>query len=302
MGRIAIVGATGTLGGAVAHRLFATGTPVIAISRSAVRAAHLAKLGADVRVADLTHHASLTNAIRGADTVFAAAHSLLGRGRYASARVDDAGHRALIDAARAQRVSHFVYTSVLGASPTHPVDFWRIKFGIEQYLKASGLGHTILRPAAYMETHAHELLGKAILKGKPAIVFGRGEQPTNFVAVRDVATFAILALTSENARGATIEIGGPDNPTRNQVAELYARLSGRRLVVRHLPPSALKAIAFAIGPFHSGISGVLRAGAAFETLDQSFDPSETLARFPTSLTPIETFVREQVEASRAKVQ
>ena len=302
MGRIAIVGATGTLGGAVAHRLIATGTPVIAISRSAVRAAPLAKLGAEVRVADLTDDASLTDAIRGADTVFAAAHSLLGRGRYASTRVDDAGHRALIDAARTQRVEHFVYTSVLGASPTHPVDFWRIKFGIEQYLKASGLAYTILRPAAYMETHAHELLGKAILNGKPAVVFGRGDRPTNFVAVRDVATFAVLALSSEHASSATIEIGGPDNPTRNQVAELYARLSGRPLVLRHLPPRALKALAFALGPFHAGISGVLRAGAAFETLDQSFDPSETLARFPTSLTPIETFVREQVEASRGNVR
>lgn len=34
-----------------------------------------------------------------------------------------------------------------------------------------------------METHAHELLGEAIMAGKPAVIFGRGDRPVNFVAV-----------------------------------------------------------------------------------------------------------------------
>ena len=41
-------------------------------------------------------------------------------------------------------------------------------------------------------------------------------------------------------------------------------------------------------------------GAELETIDQSFDPAETLARFPTTLTPIEMFVRERVEAARSR--
>jgi uncharacterized protein YbjT (DUF2867 family) len=296
---IAIVGATGALGGDVARRLLAAGTPVVAITRNAAKATPLRELGAEVRVADLTAPRSLAEAVRGAEAVFAAAHSLLGRGKYISARVDDAGHRALVDAARAERVGHFVYTSVLGASPAHPVAFWRTKFGIEEHLKASGLSYTILRPAAFMETHAHELLGKAIMAGKPAVIFGRGDRPVNFVAVRDVATFAVLALTSASARGQTIEIGGPGNPTRNEVAALYARLSGRPLATRRLGTGALKFLAVALRPFHPGISDVLRMGAEFETIDQSFDAAETLARYPTSLTPIETFVRERVEAARS---
>ena len=290
---IAIVGATGALGGQVARRLIAQGHSVAAITRSADKAAALASLGADVRVADLTDHASLSNAVRGASAVFAAAHSILGTGRYASTQVDGTGHRALIDAAKAQRVEHFVYTSVLGARPSHPVAFWRTKFEIEEYLKASGLTYTILRPAAFMETHAHELLGKAVMSGRTAVILGRGDRPVNFVAVRDVATFALVALTDPSARGVTIEIGGPDNPTRNQVAELYARVSGQPLKVRHLPAGVLGFLGTVIGLVHAGIGGVMHAGAAFESIDQSFDPSETLRRFPTTLTPLETFVREQ---------
>jgi len=177
------------------------------------------------------------------------------------------------------------------------VEFWRTKFEVEECLKASGLAYTILRPAAFMETHAHELLGKAIMNGGTAVILGRGDRPVNFVAVRDVATFALLALTTPSARGATIEIGGPGNPTRNQVAELYARMSGRPLKVRHVPAGVVGFLGSVIGLAHPGIGGVMRASALFESIDQSFDPSETLRRFPTTLTPLETFVREQVDAA-----
>ena len=293
---IAIVGATGALGGEVARRLLATGHEVVAATRSPARAASLRTSGADVRVVDLTDRASLRTAVRGASAVFVAAHSLLGRGRYSSSAVDDAGHRALIDAAVAERVGHVVYTSVLGASADHPAAFWRTKYAVERHLERSGLDHTILRPAAFMETHAHELLGKAILSGKTAVILGRGEQPMNFVAVRDVASFAVVALTDPAARNTTIEIGGPDNPTRNQVAEVYARLSAQPLRVRHVPLGALRVLSAILGPIHPGVSGVMRAAIAFESIDQTFDPSETLRRIPMPLTPLETFVRERVGA------
>lgn len=297
---IAIIGATGSLGSEVAGQLLAAGTRVVAVTRVASKAADLTARGAEVRVADLTDAASLGRAVAGAEAVVAAAHSLLGRGRYVSARVDDAGHRALIDASREAGVAHFVYTSVQGASPTHPVEFWRTKFGIEKYLEASGLSYTILRPTAFMETHAHELLGKAILAGKPANIFGAGTRPLNFVAVRDVAALAVRALTDPLARGATIEIGGPENLTRLEVAALYARLSGRPLATRHLTRGALKVLSAMLRPLHPGISGVMRASIEFETIDQTFDPSDTLQRFPCLLTTLETFVRERIEPTRSR--
>ena len=292
---IAIIGATGALGGEVARRLIAGGHRVAAVTRSPARAAALASLGADVRFGDLTDRGSLGSALRDAEVVFSAAHSLLGRGRYVSQSVDGAGHRALIDAAVAQRVSHFVYTSVLGALPDHPVPFWRTKFAIEEYLRASGLSHTILRPAAFMETHAHELLGKAVLNGGTAVILGAGERPVNFVAVRDVATFAVSALTNPAARQATIEIGGPENLSRNQVAALYARLLGQSLRVRHVPLGMVRVLSTLLRPLHPGISGVMQAAVQFESIDQSFDPSETLRRFPMGLTSLEAFVRERVK-------
>ena len=290
---IAIVGATGVLGRELARQLLASGERVVAITRDASRARDIASLGAEVRVADLVEHASLAPAIRGVDAVVAAAHGLLGRGRNASGSVDDAGHRALIDAAREQGVSHFVYTSVVGASPAHPVAFWRTKYATERYLEASGLRHTILRPTAFMETHAHLLLGKSVLEGKPAVVFGSGSQRLNFVAASDVAAIAIMALRATDGGNRTIEIGGPDNLTRNDVVALYGRVAGRQARARHVSTGVLRVLSAVMRPFHEGLSGVMAASISFETIDQSFDPAETLRRYPVQLTKLEDFVRAQ---------
>ena len=293
---IAIVGATGMLGSEVARRLAASGHRVRAITRSPPRAASLAASGVEVRVADLTDRASLDSALEGAAAVFAAAHGLLGRGKYRSSNVDDAGHRALIDAAVARGVERFVYTSVLGAAQGHPARFWHTKAAIEEYLVASGLTHVILRPAAFMELHAHELIGKTVLNGGTAVLLGRGERPLNFVAVRDVATFAVMAITRPDIRDTTIEIGGPDNLSRNDVAALYARLSGRPLKVRHVPIGVVRTLGSLIGAVHPGIGGVMHASAVFEDVDQSFDPAETLRRFPMALTSLETVIRERLRS------
>lgn len=294
---IAIVGATGMLGSEVTRRLAAGGHRVRALTRSPHRAAPLAMSGVEVRVADLTDRRSIDAALHGATIIFAAAHGLIGRGKNRSSNVDDAGHRTLIDAAAAHGVDRFVYTSVLGASNGHPAAFWHTKAAIEEYLIASGLTHVILRPAAFMELHAHEFIGKSILDGRTTVILGRGDRPLNFVSVRDVATFATMAITTPEIRDTTIEIGGPDNLSRNDVAALYARLSGRQLRVRHIPIGAVRVLGSIIGTVHPGIGGVMHASAVFEEIDQSFDPAQTLRRFPMSLTSMESFVRERVDAS-----
>jgi uncharacterized protein YbjT (DUF2867 family) len=294
---VAVVGATGMLGRRVTRQLLANGNRVVAVTRDRARATDAASLGAEVRVADLTEPSSLAPACGGTEVVVSATHAMLGRGRYRSERVDDAGQRALIDAARAAGVRHFVYISVLGASPDHPIDFWRTKFKVEQHLQASGLSWTILRPAAFMELHAHELIGKSILAGGTATILGRGDRPMNFVAVGDVAQLAARAVSDPALRGRTIEIGGPKNLTKNQVAALYGQLCGRRPKVRHIPLGALRVLATLIGPLHPGIARVMRASIAAEDADESWDSSRFLSEYQMPLTRLEDVLREFLSAA-----
>lgn len=63
-------------------------------------------------------------------------------------------------------------------------------------LEQSKLGYTILRPSFFMEMSFNPLLGFDVANGK-VVVYGSGENPISFVALRDVAAFAIAAMETD---------------------------------------------------------------------------------------------------------
>jgi len=299
---ILIVGGSGFLGREVTKRLLARGEQVRLSVRTPAKVDDLKQLGAKVLQGDLIDPPSLRVACQRVDRVFAAAHSLLGKGRYRSEAVDDAGHRALIDAAKAAGVPHFVYTSILGATPDHRVDFFRTKYRVEEYLKASGLNYTILRPAAFMEWHAHILNGKGILENGKTSLLGKGTKQRNFVAVQDVAHFAVLALTNSKLQNRTLVVGGPGNYSANQVAELYGKLAGVTPKVTHLPAPVARVMSIVLKPFHPGLSRIMYLGSLpDDAFDERFDPEPLLAEFPVRLTTLEEFVHARVEETKEAI-
>jgi uncharacterized protein YbjT (DUF2867 family) len=298
---ILIVGANGVLGREVAKLLLSQGQQVRLLVRTPAKVDDLKRMGAEVMQGDLIDPSSLARACQGIDQVFASAHSLLGKGKYTSEAVDNVGHRALIDAARAAGVRHFVYPSTLGAAPDHPIDFWRTKFHIEEYLKASGLPYTILRPSAYMEWHAHIFNGKSILERGKTSLLGNGTKPRNFMAVRDVAGFAVAALTDPKLKNRTIEIGGPENFTNNQVSEMYGKLAGVTPKVSHMPPLIAKAMSVMLKPFQPGVSRIMYMSSLPDgAFSERFDPAALLAEFPTHLTTLEEFIQERVAETQQR--
>lgn len=291
---ILIVGITGVLGRETARQLLTLGYKVRGLTRNPENAADLKKLGAEIVEGDLIDHESLRKACQGIDAVLASAHQLLGIGKYRSEVVDDEGHRALIDVAKAGGVRHFVYISIQSASLNHPSDFFRTKAKLEDYLKASGLSYTILRPPALMEWHVHNLLGKSILETGKTTIFGSGNNPTNFMAARDVAHIAVIALTAPTMKNRIIEMGGPDNVTKNQIAEMYGRFSNKKPKVTNVPTGLMKVMAPLIRPIQPVISRLMVLSVWGDTTDQTFDSTAMLQEFPMALTRVEDFIQEQV--------
>jgi uncharacterized protein YbjT (DUF2867 family) len=292
---ILIVGASGFLGREVAKQLLAQGQALRVLTRTPAKVADLKQLGAEVIQGDLIDPPSLTRACRGAERVLAAAHSLLGKGRYRSEAVDNVGHRRLIDAAKAAGVARFVYTSILGAAPDHPIDFWRTKYQIEDYLKRSGLSYTIVRPSAFMEWHAHIFNGKSILESGKTRLLGAGTKLRNFVAIRDVAQLAVLALADPRLENRTLEVGGPENFTNNQVAALYGQIAGVAPRVSHLPAPIAKGLSIVLKPFQPGVSRIMyMSSLPDDAFSERFDPAALLAEYPMHLTTLEEFIRERV--------
>ncbi len=295
---ILIVGATGMLGRATALQLLEQGQRVRALVREPVRSpkvvAELQRAGAELVPGDLTDAASLERACKGSLRVFACAHSFLGRGSLSSAQVDHVGHSALIAAALASGVHRFVYTSALGAREDHPIDFFRTKHEIEQALRESTIPYTILRPAAFMEQHVHEFLGKLILDKGFAVIFGPGRKRRNFVAVRDVAPFAAMALVGDELLARTLDIGGPDDISNRDVAAMYL-LRSKQGRVFHAPLGIARIGAQIARPFHEGVGRVLEVAAVpDDDWRETFDPTPLLAEFPRRMTTVEQFVEERI--------
>src|SRR6266480_756428 len=297
---ILIVGASGRLGGTVAKHLLAQGKAVRLMTRNPSNLIHLKEQGAEVVSGDLRNPASLLSACEGVEQVLAAAHALTGKGDNNPQTVDDAGNRQLIDAARAAGVKHFVFLSILGASPDAPVEFFRIKYHTEEYLRASGLNFTIIRPSAFMDLWA-QLIGQPILEQGKTTIFGRGNNPINFVAVEDVARFVCTVLDDPRAHNRVIEVGGPENLTMNQVAEIFERTSGRRAKKRHVPLPMMRVMSILMQPINPALSRQIRAGIYMDTANLCCDMTETARAFGIQLTPLGELAR-RVTASAGSLE
>ena len=219
----------------------------------------------------------------------------MSRGKNRSEAVDDAGHRSLIAVARDAGVTRFVYTSALGAAPDHPVDFFRTKWALEQYLASSGLAYVVLRPSALMEWHAHTFNGKGVLDHGRAVILGPGTKRRNFVAARDVAAIAARVLTGEVPRERVIAIGGPDTFTNDEVAQLYARIAGVPARISHVPRGVLSAMGTIARPFHPGIARVMRLSSLpDDAFSETLDAGDSAGEHVIGPTSLEAFVGERV--------
>lgn len=288
---ILIVGGTGVLGRALVERLRRDDRRLTVMSRFPEKHRQLASTGTELVRGDLTEPQSLAQACRGKSVVIAAAHSMIGRGRYASARVDGKGMTALMDVASQEGVKHLIFLSVIGARPDHPIDFWRTKWKAEQHLISSGLPYTIIRCAAFMEWHVYEFIGKQVLANGKVFIPGSGENPISFVSVRDVAALIDICVDSPSLRSRTIVIAGPEHATRNEIARMYGERAHRQVVIRHISRPVLGVLKTILRPFHEGISRVLDVSAWTDHEDQLANPDPLLSALPLPMTKLSDFIR-----------
>jgi uncharacterized protein YbjT (DUF2867 family) len=147
-GLIAVCGAAGRQGGAVAKSLLAEGWAVRAITRKPERAEarRLAAIGADVVAADMEDIESLRRAFDGAHGVFSVQNGLLsGFDR------EVIQGRNVADAAHQMDVAHLVFASAGTGERGTGISSWEAKLDIEDHMTELGLPFTSLRPEAFME-------------------------------------------------------------------------------------------------------------------------------------------------------
>jgi uncharacterized protein YbjT (DUF2867 family) len=277
MTSVLVAGGTGRLGALVVPALAARGLDVRVMTRDPDRAAHLAGARVEVVVADVCDPTSTAAAARGVDVVVSAVHGFAGPGGVSPASVDRDGNVNLIEAARAAGAD-VVLMSVVGAAPDSPLELFRMKHAAETAL-ASDVPATIVRATAFAELWI-DLLRRTAGRSNRPLVFGRGQNPINFVSVRDVAALVERAVTDPSTRGETLEIGGPDNLTLDQFARMVAANRGDGAATpRHVPRAALHAMAAIVGRVRPELGRQARAALAMDCHDMSFDSGAVRTRF-----------------------
>jgi uncharacterized protein YbjT (DUF2867 family) len=201
---VLVTGATGAQGGATARALLEAGFPVRVLTRNpqSRAAQQLARAGADLFRGDMEDAASLGPAMHGAYGVFSV--------QVPDSRGTDAERRqgtALIEAAHAANVRHFVHTSVCeaGKHTAFPrwdsgywwQKYWTDKWDVEEAVRNAGFAHwTVLKPAFMMDNFAqpkathmfpHLQQGEIVTALLPATRM-------QLIAADDVGAFACAAL------------------------------------------------------------------------------------------------------------
>ncbi|HNS51004.1 MAG TPA: NmrA family NAD(P)-binding protein [Anaerolineae bacterium] len=290
---ILLVGATGRLGGAIAQALLAQGRSLRILLRRDSHSATLAPqglatpaeallaAGAEAAFGDLKDRASLDAACEGITTLITTANAARRSGADTFTTVDLEGTQALIGAAAAAEVEHFVYTSAVGSDPasTHPL--FSAKGRCEEALRNSGLTYTILKPAMFMEVWLGAVIAAPLRLGRPVTLVGQGSTRVPFVSMADVAAYAVAAVDHPAARNAEIWIGGPHSASFTEAVRAVGDTLGRRLPVCYVRagepvPLLPAAMAQLLAAVESGP-------------DQDIDMSRTAAAYGIPPTPLEAF-------------
>jgi len=204
--RVALAGASGTIGSAVLRRLQADGHEVATLSR-----------------ADLGNPAVLQAAQ--AEVVISCIASRSGSPSDAQ-KVDFEANSSLLNAAHAAGVHHFILLSAICVQKPG-LAFQHTKLRFEAELAASGIGYTIVRPTAFFKSLSGQV--KRVKAGKPFLIFGNGNLTRcKPISDDDLARFIAGCIDKPEARGKILPIGGPGPAiSLKEQGEILFRAAGK---------------------------------------------------------------------------
>ena len=245
-----VVGATGMLGLEICRRLRAQGQPTRALVRTgSAKEQQLEDIGAEIVHGDLKEESSLKAACRGAAVVITTANAIVSRrSGDCLESVDRDGSLALIRAAKNAAVQQFIYTSGTPRLPTNN-SFVRYKREVEEVLRSSGLTWTILQPCAFMETSTGAVGGWDLQRGRARVV-GSGRVPVCYIAVADVAAFAVASVANTRAFNRNLHITGPERLTALDAVAIAERVTGHAFKIQKVPIAALRVARTLLQPFN----------------------------------------------------
>lgn len=217
--RVALAGASGTIGKAVAARLAADGHAVTALGR-----------------AELADPAALIAALRQGQTEVIISCIASRSGAPSDARaVDYEANSRLLAAALEAGAGQFILLSAICVQKPL-LAFQHAKLAFETELAASGITYAIIRPTAFFKSLSGQV--KRVRAGKPFLIFGDGELTRcKPISDADLARFIVAAIDNPDMAGTILPIGGPGPAiSLREQGEMLFRVAGREPKFKSVSP------------------------------------------------------------------
>lgn len=239
-----VLGASGLQGGAASRALLAAGLDVRGGVRDPDGANGLAvsHAGAEPVRVDFADPSSLRDAMHGVDLVFSVQPSSGQPGSGVTDEQEVAAGLAVVEATEVQGVRHLVYSSALAARVGRTgVAHFDTKAVIEDRVRRSSQGWTIVRPATFMEMVVEpDAIPREVVR-----FLMPDDAPLAVVAVDDIGrSVAQIASNPESWAGAEVDLVG-DLVTGTEIARLVADRVGapvryEQLDLTNAPPDAAR--------------------------------------------------------------
>jgi NADH dehydrogenase len=234
--KVFLTGATGFVGKNMLGRLLAEGHAVRALVRERQKASSSENEKAELVAGDVVNGTGLTEGMQGCDAVIHLVGIIMEKGTNTFERVHHLGTRNVVEAAKRTGIKRFIQMSALGVRADGVAAYQTTKWKGEEEVRHSGIPFCILRPSLiFGQGDGFVTQMMATMRSAPFFrpVPGDGTPKFRPVAIEDVTTCFLRALTTEASQ--TVELGGADELTLNEVLAEIARCAGVRKPAVHIP-------------------------------------------------------------------
>ena len=132
------------------------------------------------------------------------------------------------------------------------------------------------------------------------MILGTGNNPINFIAVKDIVAALAEIMLNENFYNQVLPLGGPQNMSKNQVAELFGQALNIHPKVGHVPVAVLKVFSVLIQPLHPGIARIMKFSLATEHSDETMHIKNSIQQFGLEPTTMEDFIQTVIQKKPVK--
>lgn len=238
---VTVFGGSGFLGRHLVRRLAARGATIRVPTRRPERAGFLRPMGDVGQIAllpwDARDERSIEALVTGASDVVSLIGILFesGSGDFTALQAELPGRIGA--AAAGAGVERVVHVSAIGADPGSPSVYARTKAAGEAALRQAFPSATVLRPSiVFGPEDGFFNRFAAMAQFLPALpLIGGGHTRFQPVYVGDVADAVMAALTRDDCRGRTFELGGPSVRTFRELLTWLLHVLGRRRLLLPLP-------------------------------------------------------------------